>query len=288
MMKRMIRRPITVLACLICAFSVANYHAAAQSPVAASSFIDMKNVANATDADAKKAAQTLDQMVAALGGERWMTLNDMETEGRSANFYHGNPAGGYTLFFSFHRFPSTANPAGEDRIELTNKRNVVEIVTARDAWEVTFQGKHRDDKLDSDDFFRRREHSIDSLMRVWLTRPGNVLFYGGRKMTDSHLADEVTVLTADNDSVTLLIDADTHLPRKRSFQWRDPVYKDRNTDDETYDDWHLAQGLPSSFMITRYRNGDMTRQQYLSKISYNQALPDSMFDPDLTAAKLTK
>lgn len=254
----------------------------------AQSFVDMKNVTNASDAGAQKAAQTLDAMVTALGGERWMTLVDMETEGRSASFYHGNPSGGYTLFFSFHRFPSAENPEGEDRIELTKKRNVVEIVTAKDAWEVTFQGKHRDDKLSSDDFFRRREHSIDSLMRVWLKRPGNVLFYNGRKMADSHLADEVTVLTADNDSVTLLIDVDTHLPRKRSFQWRDPVYKDKNTDDEAYDDWHLAQGLPSSFLITRSRNGDMTRQQYLSKVSYNQSLPDAMFDPDLTAAKLVK
>jgi len=93
----------------------------------------MKNVANATDADAQKAAQTLDQMVTALGGERWMTLTDMETEGRSANFYHGNPAGGYTLFFSFHRFPTPQNSEGMDRIELTKKRNVVEIVTAHDA-----------------------------------------------------------------------------------------------------------------------------------------------------------
>jgi hypothetical protein len=277
------RKLFPVPAFLICAFLVSIPLGAQKSQ-----FVDMKNVTNATDADAQKAAQTLDAMVTALGGERWMTLTDMETEGRTASFYHGNPSGGYTLFFSFHRFPTAANPEGEDRIELTKKRDVVEIVTAKDAWEVTFQGKHRDDKLSSEDFFRRREHSIDFLMRVWLKRPGNVLFYNGKKMTDSHLADEVTVLGADNDSITVLIDANTHLPRKRSFQWRDPVYKDKNTDGETYDDWHLAQGLPSSFLITRYRNGDMTRQQYLSKVSYNQSLPDSMFDPDLTAAKLTK
>ena len=107
-------------------------------------------------------------------------------------------------------------------------------------------------------------------------------------MADSHLADEVTVLTADNDSITVLVDIDTHLPRKRSFDWRDPVYKDKNTDDETYDDWHLAQGLPSSFLVTRYRNGEMTRQQYLSKIGYNSGLPDSSFDPDVAAATIKR
>jgi hypothetical protein len=245
-------------------------------------FVDMKNVTNASDADALKAAQVLDRMVSALGGERWMTLTDIETEGRSASFYHGNPSGGYTLYFSFHRFPEC------DRTELTKKRDVLQIVNGKDAWEVTFQGKHRMDKESADDFFRRRSHSLEQLLRVWLKRPGNALFYSGRKMADSHLADEVTVLTADNDSITVLVDIDTHLPRKRSFDWRDPVYKDKNTDDETYDDWHLAQGLPSSFLVTRYRNGEMTRQQYLSKIGYNSGLPDSFFDPDVAAATIKR
>lgn len=254
----------------------------------AQKFVDMKNVVNATEPAAQKAAQVLDGMVTALGGDKWMTLTDIETEGRSASFYHGNPSGGYTLFFSFHRFPAADGAAGADRIELTKKRNVLQIVAAKDAWEVTYSGKHRMDKESADDFFRRRDHSIDSLMRAWLKKPGNVFFYNGRKLADSHLADEVTVLNADNDSITVLVDADTHLPRKRSFTWRDPVYKDKNTDDESYDDWHLAQGFPSSFIITRYRNGEMTRQQYLSKVSYNQALPNSFFDPDIAAAQTAK
>jgi hypothetical protein len=248
----------------------------------------MKNVSNATDADAAKAAQVLDRMVSAMGGERWMTLKDMETEGRSASFYHGNPSGGYTLFFSFHRFGTPQQPDGADRTELTKKRNVIEIVQGNDAWEVTFQGKHRIEKEDADAYFRHRAHSIEQLIHVWLARPGNILFYNGRKMADSHLADEVTVLAADNDSITLLVDVDTHLPRKRTFTWRDPVYKDKNVDDETYDDWHLAQGIPSSYMVTQYKNGEMARQRYLSKIGYNITLPDSFFDADVAAAQIAK
>jgi hypothetical protein len=270
---------------LICAFAVANA-AVAQAPTPPAphspQFVDMKNVTNAGDADAQKAAQVLDRMVMALGGERWMNITDVEQEGRSASFYHGNPNGGYTLFWSFHRVPD------HDRIEATKQRNVVQIITGADAWEITFQGKHRLDKDVSTDFIRRRDHSIEAVLRIWLKRPGNVLFYGGQRMAERHLADEVTILTDDNDSVTLLIDANIHLPRTRTFYWRDPVYKDKNQDDETYDNWHLADGLPSAFIVTRYKNSDMTRQVYLSKVGYNQGLPDAMFDPDLEAAKLLK
>jgi len=281
------RRTFRFAAIAISALLVAASLATQAAPAGPSHFVDLKNVANTTDPDAQKAAAILDQMVAALGGDRWMKLREMESEGRSASFYHGNPSGGYTLFFAFHQFPE-ADAVPHDRIEATKKRNVVEIVNGADAWEVTFQGKHRLDKDAAEDFIRRRDHSIETLLRVWLRRPGNALFYGGRKMADRRLADEVTVLTADNDSITLLVDTDTHLPRKRTFQWRDPLYHDRNTEDETYDDWHLVQGLPSSFLVTRYKNGDMARQSYLSKISYDNPLPATSFDPDIAAASVAR
>jgi hypothetical protein len=276
----------------ICIFAVTNA-AIAQAPAQSQppttspaphplQFVDMKNVSNAGDADAQKAALVLDRMVAALGGERWMTITDIEQEGRSASFYKGTPNGGYTLFWSFHRVPD------HDRVEATKQRNVVQIINRNDAWEITFQGKHRLEKDVSEDFIRRRDHSIEAVLRTWLKKPGNVLFYGGQRMAERHLADEVTVLTGENDSVTLLVDSNSHLPRTRTFYWRDPVYKDKNQDDETYDNWHLADGLPSAFIVTRYRNADMTRQVYLSKVSYNQGLPDAMFDADLEAAKLLK
>jgi hypothetical protein len=242
--------------------------------------VDMTRIANASDPDAPKAAAVLERMVRAMGGERYMEIKDIEQQGRTAGFYHGNPSGSYTEFWSFHQFPD------KDRIELTNKRNVVEIISADDAWEITFQGKHRLDKDVALDFMRRREHSIENVLRVWLLQPNVALFYGGQVMVERHLADEVTIMTADNDSVTLQIDIDTGLPRRRTFYWRDPIYKDKNTDGETYDDWHYTDGFPTSFMVTRYKNGDMTRQTFLKTVTYNQGLDPEMFNPDLAAAKI--
>ena len=41
------------------------------------------------------------------------------------------------------------------------------------------------------------------------------------------------------------MDAQTHLPLRRTFQWRDPVYKDKNLDAEEYDDYHTFDGIPT-------------------------------------------
>jgi len=41
------------------------------------------------------------------------------------------------------------------------------------------------------------------------------------------LGEQVTLISADNESITILMDTQTHLPLERIFQWRDPLYKTR-------------------------------------------------------------
>jgi hypothetical protein len=44
-------------------------------------------------ANQKKARATLDAMVAALGGQRWLTLSSTMQQGRTSGFYLGKPTG---------------------------------------------------------------------------------------------------------------------------------------------------------------------------------------------------
>jgi len=83
----------------------------------------------------------------------------------------------------------------------------------------------------------------------------------------------VTLISAENEAVTILTDVQTHLPLRRTFQWRDPVYKDKNLDAEEYDDYHNLDGYPTPFTITRFKNDDMTRQYFVVHVKYNQELP---------------
>jgi hypothetical protein len=104
--------------------------------------------------------------------------------------------------------------------------------------------------------------------------------FEGSSMDDRHLVDKVSILTADNDGITLALDQETHLPRSRTFQWRDAVYKDLDTDVERYDNWQPEQGIMTALTITRYRNGDMVSQRFLSKVQYGLQFAPDLFDPD--------
>lgn len=238
--------------------------------------------AKSPDQNQQKARATLEAMVSALGGDRWLTLSNTFQHGRTSGFYQGKPTGAITDYFEYDGFPD------KSRIELGKKRNVVEIFSGSQGWEVTYRGKRMlpDDQVQ--DYLRRRDHSIPVAIRVWLKDPKTILLYDGQNQVERHLADQVTMINSENDSITIQTDAETHLPLRRSWQWRDPLYKDKNTDGEEYDDYHSIGGLPTPFAITRYHNGDLVNQRFLYQAEYNIALPPDLFDPDKAAAKLTK
>lgn len=236
----------------------------------------------ASKANEQKARAALAAMVQALGGDKWLTLKDASFDGRTSGFYQGKPTGGISDYLDYRRFPD------QERIELGKKHDVVEFFLGNAGWEVTYRGKRPLPQDQVDDFLRRRDHSVETAVRVWLNDPKTIVIFDRQSLVERHLADEVTLISAENDSITIEMDAQTHLPLRRKFKWRDPVYKDLNEEAEEYDDYHMVDGIATAFTLTRLHNGDMTNQRYLYRAAYNSNLPDSMFDVDATAATIKK
>jgi hypothetical protein len=235
-----------------------------------------------TAKNAQQARAALDLMVKALGGDAWLHMQNREYIGRTAAFYHGKPSGATAEYWEYHAWPDT------DRVEYTKHRDVVQIYTGRQGWEIIYSGKKPLPQEQVDDFLRRRDHSIETVIKQWLNDPKTILIYEGQHLAESHMADQVTLISAANEAVTIQMDSETHLPLRRSFQWRDPTYHDKNEDAEEYDNYRPVDGFPTPYNITRFKNGDMVNQRFLFKAVYNQALPADEFSPDAAAAKIVK
>ncbi len=235
-----------------------------------------------------QAVTLIAQMLTALGGPQWLGIHNVYEEGMTSGFYQGKPTGSIGKFFSLRTVPVSRTDAGMQRTEFSKKRDVVTVLLADQAWEITYRGKRLLPPEEYGASFRRRDHSLDEAVRIWQHEPGTVLFFGGHKFVDRHLIDEINMLDAQNDNITLQLDADTHLPVKVSFTSRNPLYKDKDEDAVEYADYHPVDGIPTSLNQTIYHNGDMTAQRYLTHVSYNVPLPPDTFDVDATAAKLKR
>jgi hypothetical protein len=230
----------------------------------------------------------LDQMVTALGGDAWLHRTDMTVRGRTAAFFRGAPNGSVVEYSGSRQFPVQGRPDAERIGFITDKSpilpgkkiDVVQIWVDNHGYEVTYKGRNPLPAAQVEDYFRRRDHSVESVIRDWIHQPGVMVIAEGNSMVERRLAEKVTILTDQNDSVTLELDATTHLPLRRTFEWRNEQFKDHDEDVEEYDDYHTIQGLPTAMTLTRYHNGDMISQRFYSKVEYNSNLSPDLFNPD--------
>jgi hypothetical protein len=246
--------------------------------------------------DAQRGKLLIDQMIAALGGDAWLNRTTVQLDGRTSSFYQGAPNPYITEYHELRRFAAQSTPAQPeaDRIGFLTPRgmilpgkviDVVQIWTDGHGYEITYKGQTELPKEQVDDYYRRRAHSIEEVVHTWINASGVMLIGEGTSMVGRRIADKVTILGANNDAVTLELDAGTHLPVRRTFQWRNPQFKDFDEEGEEYDDYHTVQGLPTPMTITRYHNGEMANQRYITKVVYNAPLTPDLFDPAVLLKK---
>jgi hypothetical protein len=234
-----------------------------------------KSPAIAADQEnARQARALIDQAIQALGGQAFLAIRDREQQGRSYSFHHGRPSNGGVIFWGFSEYPD------KERIELTKERDVTELYVGNRGYEITYKGVHPAEKQDLEDYLRRRRFSLDTMLRNWVNDPGVALLFEGFAIAAQHPSQQVTLINAQNESVTLYFDNDTHLPVKKSFTWRDPVDRQKNVEEEVYENYRVVSGIMAPYNVTRFFNGDMASQRFLNSVTVNQGLDPAMFDPN--------
>lgn len=243
--------------------------------------------------NATKARAMLDQSIQALGGQAYLTYENKAEEGRAYSLFHGESRGVGAQYRLFTRFPD------RDRFEILGRGNVVlplpmvgVIVVSHDkkdksdivvihngvkGYEITYKGTAPQDPVELARYLRRHQHSLDAVLRKWINDPAVALFYEGLAIMEGKATDQVTLVNSLNDAVTVNLDQNSHLPMKVSFTWRDPADKQKNVEDEVYDNYKPVQGIMTPHSVTRNFNGEMTQQRFINSAKYNLQLPDDMF-----------
>ena len=269
---------ILVLVCSACSQTRAQTQNAAVPPGPKDPAKASPSPAIALDKEAvqnsDKAKAIIEQGIQALGGQIYLTIRDREQQGRGYSFHHGNPTGGGGPFWSFSQFPD------KERVEFTKERDIAQVFVGDKGYEITFKGPHPLEQKDLDEYLRRRRFSLERVLRMWVKDPGVVMLFEGNAIAAQHPAYQVTLVNAQNESVSLYFDTDSHLPIKKSFEWRDPVDKQKNLEEEVYENYRPVSGIMAPYNVTRYFNGDMSNQRFLNTVTINQDLDPAMFDPN--------
>jgi len=243
--------------------------------------------------NARKARAILDQTIQGLGGDAYLTYQNRSEAGRYYPLYHGRTNSTGIPYKYYIEYPD------KDRFEVvhlkdifliegqvgnikTNKSDIVLIHNGDKGYETTYKGTAPQEPLELQNYLRRRQHSLEWVFRKWIRDPSVALFYEGASVVDGKECEGVTLLNSHDDSVSVYLDQNTHYPVKISYSWRDPKDRQKNVEEEIYDNYKLVQGIWTPHSITRYFNGETSQQRFITSASYNQNLPDSMFEASVT------
>ena len=224
--------------------------------------------------NAHQARDLLNQAIQALGGQAYLSVHDLQEQGRVYSFYHGRPSSNGVFFWRFVEFPD------KERIELTPQRDIAYVYIGNKGYEITYKGARPVEQKDLDDYQRRKRFSLETVLRTWVNDPKVALFFEGAALAGNLAAQKVTLINSKDEAVSLYFDIDTHLPIEKSYSWRDPVDREKNVEEETYNGYRLVQGIMTPFGFTRYFNGDMQTERFITSASYTETLDQAMFDPN--------
>jgi hypothetical protein len=231
----------------------------------------------------EKGKRVVDEALAALGGQAFLTMQDREESGTAFSFYH-EKLNGMSLAHIYTRYLVRPEPPElgfigvREREAFGKKQDDVVLFTDGAGYELTFRGARplpdTRVKLYKDTTLR----NIFYILRQRLGEPGLIFELHGTDFFENHPVDIVDITDANNDTVTVYFDQLTKLPVRQSFMRRDPINNDKIEEVAAFARYReVSGGIMWPFDIRRERNGDMVFEMNSEEVKINQDLRDNMF-----------
>lgn len=213
------------------------------------------------------------EAIAALGGDMYLQANERSGEGYLYTFNSaGAMNGAGTRFWSFYRYP------GDERLELTKKRNVVYIYSGGKGWEITFRGVAPMLPRALANYQNVSAHSLDVILKSWASDPETLMLDQGQTTFDEAPMDTVLFTSKTGASATVDFALDTHLPARVRWTRTDPDTGGRYVESVVYGNWASIGGIEAAFSVDRYQGPQRLQQEYYTQISF-APFANALFTP---------
>jgi hypothetical protein len=227
---------------------------------------------------AAKAKVVLQQLISALGGQRYLQLKTSMCEGRRAQFGHNGETSGYVQVKVFWNYPDKI------RTEFGKKGNIADVYSGDQGWTLDRGGVSEETVVGITDFQESLKRNVNYLLRVRLNEPGLLLRYGGISVADLKEVEWVEITDSEERTFRLAVDHTTHLLVRMVVKTVDTETRERKEDATLYSNYQLINGVQLPMQVTRERDGRRTNQDFFEGCQANPELPGDYF----TKASLEK
>ena len=231
--------------------------------------------ASGDETSEEKIRTLFEDAIAAMGGDAYMDVRDIVSEGQYFVFNNRGESSGLIKFADYTKLPD------KSRFELGNRKNEMEVTIFNlekdEGWIIEGELEAKDaSESDMKSFRAAADHSIENIMRFRWKDPKNKLFYLGAGDGADVTRDVVRLISPENDEVIVYFDRISKLPVKVETQQINARGIRVRIVDE-YSQWHKIQGVLTPMRIDSFTNGRRSSQMFFLKLSYNNNLRDDLF-----------
>jgi hypothetical protein len=228
----------------------------------------------------ERGKRVIDEALAALGGEQFLSVKDRVETGRVYSFYRDQLTG-LARAKIYTRYLDKA-PAGQlaqrERQTFGKDEDQVVLFLPENAYQITYRGAR---PLQSQRFHRYVEstrRNVFYILRHRLKEPGLILEAQTATVWQNTPVEIVDITDADNNTTTVYFHRTTKLPVRQVFYRRDPKTKERIEEVTVFSKYRdVGNGVQWPFAILSERNGEKLFELYSEAVAINQGFSDDLF-----------
>lgn len=230
----------------------------------------------------ERGKKVVDDAIAALGGQKFLNMQDRTEKGRAYSYFHDQISGLsvakiYTRYVAVAPGRTGIDLGIQEREAFGKKEDYYVLFRQEGAWEVTFRGRK---ELEKDRSQRYRETTLNDVLYIFRQRlhePGIIFESRGSDVVENRPVDVVDITDSQNRVVRVYFHQTTKLPVKQSWVWRDPETKERQEEITRFSRYREVDGIQWPQQIHRERNGEKLSDVFAESVTVNQGLPDYLF-----------
>jgi hypothetical protein len=241
----------------------------------------------AHDCDAQTQAeqrgrQLVDEAVRALGGERFLKMQDRIEFGRAYSFYR-EQISGLSIAKIYTRYTTVApSKSGEEvgqreRQAFGKNEDSSVMFNENGGWELNWRGSK---ELPKDRVERYRETTLRNVLYIFRQRlhePGMIFEARGSDVFENQPIDILDITDAQNCLITVYLHKSTKLPIRQVYGRQNLETKQRDEEVTLFSRYRDIDGIQWPMQMRRERNGDKIYEIFSDSVSFNQDLTDDLF-----------
>jgi hypothetical protein len=228
----------------------------------------------------ERGKRVIDEAVAALGGDKFLTMQDRVESGRAYSFYRDRLTG-LSIAKIYTRYlhkPTAKGIAERERQTFGKDEDYYVLFTDNNGYMVTFRGARPMPTERYTRWIETTRRNIFYILRNRLKEPGMIFESQGSTIWENTPVEIVDIIDADNNVVTVYFQQATKLPLRQYSVRRDPKTKEKTEDVSLFSKFRdVGGGVQWPFNMMTARNGEKVFEIFSDSVTVNQGLTDNLF-----------